>query len=568
VSDDELNPADFTADLTPGVLRQDNRMFTPGSTRARSEITKKRKERFIELVLEGCTIGEAVDLARSGQVMASPTYDGSVASFMHHYFKMELAWFHLAYYNEIESTPLGNILLALWPPAHGKTTSYENWATRQISLDAEWRGTIASENLTIAQKILQRIKSRFEPDGPFPTLVRDFGPFRPQVGATSMAQPWGSTYFNVFRKSSHDERDYNLLALGRGSSIVSTRTDHLHIDDVQSTKTLGQTDAIEEWLRQDALSRPGEHGITTIAGTRVGEDDVYSRLLDDDELTGILKVVKFKAIITDIETGEQRPLWPERYTMDQLERIRKKAGQESFDRNYMQAPGISNHNATFTSEMIDPCKNPLLSLHQPVPSNAIVYVSLDPAIGGVNCVMACEITRDGKMIVRRIREQSNLRTNEQIMEELNAVIGSVTLTGARVTDVIIEAMNFQRGLARDERLLDMQKHYGFALREHLTGINKYDENIGVPSMCGSFLRGEIVLPWADDELTRQLRAWKPLKRGSKLRQDRVMALWFAWIVWQQRAKTDLGTDAASWTVKGVPWKGTKTSLIMPVGVRT
>ena len=138
-------------------------------------------------------------------------------------------------------------------------------------------------------------------------------------------------------------------------------------------------------------------------------------------------------------------------------------------------------------------------------------------------------------------------------------------------------MNFQKGLANDERLMDMRIKHGFAMRPHLTGSNKYDENIGLASMVGSFLRGEIVLPWAEDDLTRhevgelvrQLRAWRPARRGNKLRQDRVMALWFMWILWRSRWKGQ-GIEAAksgAWKRQGIPYAPTRAGLIMPTGVR-
>jgi hypothetical protein len=158
------------------------------------------------------------------------------------------------------------------------------------------------------------------------------------------------------------------------------------------------------------------------------------------------------------------------------------------------------------------------------------------------------------------------------MQELNHVVYNMNLS-ATVSDVVIEAMNFQRGLSRDERLIEMAKHYGFATREHLTGMNKYDEDIGIASMVTSFIKGEIILPWADDdytrsevgELVRQLKAWRPKKRGNKLRQDRVMALWFIWILWRNRWKsTDVGS-AGSGFQRNVPWAGTKSGLIIPVG---
>jgi hypothetical protein len=582
---------------------QARRYETMKAYQGKSIEANRRKDRFIELIGTGSTIDEAlaevgvgrnaykqwrnrdrsfaarVDVARAGKNVLRGEYSGGHAEYAERYFGMQYAWFQLLFIQELENLPPGNILMALWPPEHGKTTTYENYASETLARHPDRRMTVAGGNLRIAQKILERVKRRMEPDGPYPNYVNDWGPFKPPTGQgrdRMIAQPWGSGYFNVFKKSSHDERDYSMQALGFKSEIVSTRTDHLHIDDLQSTKTLNLTDSMEEWLRQDALSRPGEYGITTIAGTRVGDDDIYSRLANDDSLSGILKVIKFKAIRTDPITGEQTALWPERYNLDQLDRQRRKVGNEAWDRNYMQEPGASNTDRVFTDEMIDRCKDSNLSLKHHVTPGNIVYVGLDPALGGQNCVIACEATPDGRLIVRRIREDAGLQRNEQIMQCVNDVVAWSNITG-HVTDVVVESMNFQRGLARDERLLDMQSHYGFALREHLTGWNKYDENIGVASMCESFLREEIVIPWADDDLTRnemdelvrQLRAWKPGKRGTKLRQDRVMALWFVWILWRQRYKrTDLGAaNTGQWQTRAVPWKGTSNSLIIPIGAR-
>jgi hypothetical protein len=313
----------------------------------------------------------------------------------------------------------------------------------------------------------------------------------------------------------------------------------------------------------------------------VGEDDIYERLSRDPDLDGILKVLKFKAISTDYTDPDnpvQKGLWPEKYTLDDYDKMRRKAGPEAWDRGYMMNPGASRKDSTFQDEHLDPCKNPLLSLlHRPT-VQSYVLVGLDPALGGVNCIIACEQRTDPtpKLIIRAIREAKNLRTNEQIMQELNQVIALMNQTG-RVTDVVIETMNFQRGLARDERLLEMRQHYGFAMREHLTGWNKYDEDIGVASMVTSFIKREIELPWAEDdttrteigELVRQLKAWRPGARGTKLRQDRVMALWFVWILWRSRWKqtNQSSGNNGSFQRQGVPWRGTKTGLIIPVGAK-
>lgn len=587
--------APHTRKLMRGVMMAD----------VRYKESQARKAALLDLVSEGIPVQEAlrdarvgvtydtyrkwrqrdkhfaaqVDVLRAGTEAVIPEFDGSRASFAEKYFGMRYSSFQMMFLNEIDNMPAGNIVMCLWPPEHGKTTTYENYASEQLAKAPDTRLTVASENLNIAKKIVGRVRNRMEPSGPYKQFVRDFGPFKPPSGGNkqqTMAQPWSAQFFNVYKKRDHDERDYSMMALGMGSSIVSTRCDHLHIDDIQSLKTLNQSNQIEDWFRQDALSRPGEHGKTSVVGTRVGEDDFYERIANDPDLDGILKVIRLKAIMTDYTDPAnpvERPLWPERYTLDMLDRQRRKVGQEAWDRNYMQNPGASGKDATFTDEHIDHCKNPLLSLnHHPTP-NSVVYIGLDPALGGINCVIACELGYD-KLIIRAIRERANLRTNEEIMQELNAVVFQMDMT-ARVTDVVVESMNFQKGLARDERLLEMRDHYGFALREHLTGWNKYDEGIGVASMVTSFIKGEIELPWADDdytrneigELIRQLKAWKPKARGNKLRQDRVMALWFVWILWRQRWKAADVDSPSDWRRQGVPWSGTRTGLIIPVGAR-
>ena len=106
---------------------------------------------------------------------------------------------------------------------------------------------------------------------------------------------------------------------------MSTRTDHAHVDDIQSTTTIGQTDKFVNWFRQDLLSRPGETGITTVCGTRVAEGDFYEALMNDTDLdSSIMKVIRFPAIITDHDTGEQTSLWPEKMAVRKLERQKKK----------------------------------------------------------------------------------------------------------------------------------------------------------------------------------------------------------------------------------------------------
>ena len=515
------------------------------------------------------------------QLGTSAGYDGSAASFITQFFGHAPTWFQLMFINELERTPPGNILLVLWPPEFGKTTTFENHASRKLALDPSFRFLCASESKSIAQKILGRVMDRMDPNGAAPEYVERFGPFMPQTGDGRARQAWSDIRFTVRGARKTDERDYSMLAVGAGSkNIVSTRTDHAHVDDIQSTNTIAQTNKFVNWFRQDLLSRPGESGITTVCGTRVAEGDFYEALMDDPELdSSIMKVLRFPAIITDHDTGEEKSLWPEKWPLEKLERQKKKVGAEAWDRNYMQNPGVSSRGrGTFDKESVEPCKNSDISLqHYPSP-NSIVYVGVDPALGGKNCILAVEATPDYRLIVRRIIEDVDFKTNSQIIDRLAHTVDYCSQEGAQVTDVVIEAMAFQKGLIHDENLLELRDYWGFNIRDHLTGWNKYDPDIGVPSMAESFRKREIVLPYAEDnytrfeidELCRQLYAWKPGVRGNRLRQDRVMALWFCWIMWRERWKQPTGSIANNegWRKDALPYKATRSGLLLPSTLRS
>ena len=490
-------------------------------------------------------------------------WDGSFASFRGQFFDHMSPWFHIQAIDAYENTLPGNLTVILWPPEHGKTTLAEDYFCYKLATNPEFRITVGSEGQDMARKILSRIRSRMEPLGPYPRYVAKFGPFVPQnQSGRKTAQSWGADYFDVFKKQRFDERDYSMVGLGWRSKIAGTRTDHLHIDDIQSRVSLNLTEQMFEVFRQDWLTRPGENGRTTINGTRVGEDDFYQRVMEEID-SDLLQVIKFPAIITN-KQGEPEPLWPEMFSMEKLDRIRRKVGEEAWSRNYMQEPS-SSMSATFTDDSIQKCLNPLRSVNHEPPKDCSIYIGLDPALGSNNCVVAAT-PHEGKLKILFVREDTGLTRNEQILGVVEDAVLQCMRNGASVSDVVIEAMVFQKGLSRDERLIEMTNRYGFRVREHLTGVNKYDETIGVPSMALSFMRGEIDIPYADDkstrhmvdQLIRQLKAWRPLKRGTRLRQDQVMALWFIWILWRQR-KQSFDVDSSQFNFKGLPWKASLSS---------
>jgi len=107
-----------------------------------------------------------VDRIRAREASEAGEYNGTHASFAKEFFGMEYSWFQLVFLQELEALPPGNILMALWPPEHGKTTTYENYVSEMVALHPDRRQTVASENQQIARKIIGRIKNRMKTTGP------------------------------------------------------------------------------------------------------------------------------------------------------------------------------------------------------------------------------------------------------------------------------------------------------------------------------------------------------------------------------------------------------------------
>lgn len=481
----------------------------------------------------------------------------------------------------LESTGPGDITLVLVPPEHGKTTLFEDYACMKLALDPEYRITVGCEAKGLSQRIVGRVKNRMDPMGPFKKYVDQFGPFAPETSSGRASQQvWAADHFNVNKRVHYDERDYSMVGIGFGSNIIGSRTDHLHCDDLQSTKTVARTEQMMATFQQDWLTRPGEGGITTINGTRAGDGDFYEALIAEFEGENWFRVVKLPAVVTDYTTGEKKPLWPydptskarnKGYTMDQLDKIRRKSGPDVWSRSYMQDPR-SEGLGTFNEDIVARCFNPSRAFRSDtLPASGPIYIGLDPALGGVNCLMAYQIAGE-KMYLVDLQEDVNLQRNEDIMDRLEMMIIRLKARNGRVSDVVVETNNFQRGLARDERFKDLSDKYGFAMRQHLTNINKYDSDIGVASMVTTFIKKEIDIPYAADEVTRdiaeafkhQLLRWRPGIKGNILRQDQVMATWFPWILWQSRRRTH-PLSGNTFRSAGLPWKPTEAGVLVPAG---
>lgn len=547
-----------------------------------------------DFAAEVTTLRAAAGVALRGQEKDKiiQRFDGNFVERRLYYFGFHTPWFQQETDRAYTKAKPGDIVLVLQPPEHGKTSFTEDHLTDHIARDKSVRITAISEGQAMARKISSRIMRRLQSGGPAQQLVKECGPFMPQTGEGGARQPWGVDAWSVYGADEFDERDFTFATGGWRSAVAGTRCDRLHVDDIQSKRSL--TSTIEMWdiFRQDFLSRPGETGITTLNGTRVGEGDFYETM--DDEFRGesFYQKIEYPALVIDHVSGELKPLWefdpahPERrgYTLESLERQRRKVGEDAWWRNYMQEPRTQKF-IIFSEEGIAKSKNSLRSMNHNRTEIAGVtsdeaWLGLDPSIGGRNVVCAVHPSGE-KLSLLDMQEDTDLPRNSAIAEAVDQVCRRISGRGWRPTKLVIEAMAFQKGLMEDESILAVAKRHGMRLESHLTGINKYDESIGIPSMASSFESGNIDLPYntdfdqaVSDQFIAQLRAWKPVRdkqtgklkfqRGNRLRQDQLMAFWFCWIWW-----TELRTNivpqnlSTAFRMSGLPYTPTSTGLLIP-----
>ena len=463
------------------------------------------------------------------------------AGFRRVFFGMETYWFQQQIIDKLEKAKEGTVTLILIPPAHGKTTLLEDWIGFKLALLPDFRIIYASEGQKHTRKVIKRVKNRMHPQGPFRDYVARFGPFVPQVGADARPQTWAADEFDVWRRSEFDERDHSMVGLGFGSNVAGSRCDLLVVDDVQSLKSINQTDQIIEEFRQDWLSRP-EHGYTVVLGTRVGDNDVYQKMMDE----GIVdEVVKIPAV--QPSTGDL--LWPEQYDRDWYDNKRKKVGESAWARNFMQQPTAAGER-TFEGPMLAAASDSLLQVGRKPAHRELrsCIVGHDPGFG-TNAVFVAGVT-ETQFVALDWRTDRGLTSTAQMAQVLDDVMDHWTRQGVRVAHLVIEDKYVGQGLMNDDAFLDLTRRYGCSLSGHKTSLSKIDDDLGVAAMARSFRVGEVVLPGADDPDTQrqraaldaELHAWRPMVRGAKLRQDLVMAMWFCWMRWRTERRNASSDD--------------------------
>ena len=262
----------------------------------------------------------------------------------------------------------------------GKSTIVGLFCSWILYIKPDMRILIMAADFELAKKMVRNIKRIIERH-----------PLTKHLKPTQKDQ-WASDRFTVVR---HKElRDPSVLARGIGANITGSRADIIICDDVEVPKTC-DTPAKKQDLR-DKLSELDfvlvPNGVTLYIGTPHTKQTIYD-ISDEGFLQGFLML---KMPVLD---ANGRSVWPERFTVEKIDAIKKRAGPLKFLSQMMLTP----------VELVESRLNVnLVHFYQDeleyVESNRVAYLNLcahkmvsgvawwDPAFGkseGDRSVLAC-----------------------------------------------------------------------------------------------------------------------------------------------------------------------------------
>jgi hypothetical protein len=268
--------------------------------------------------------------------------------------------------------------LGLVPRDHLKTSIWTIADTvRRIAVDCNTRMLIGNETATNSAHFLRRIQAVFERSQIFRWLF-------PEIIPDTAKTKWNEQEMLIPR--TQDFPESTVEAMGVGGAVVSRHYTHIKLDDLVGKEASESVDVMKktiDWYlyTESLLVRPTDP--IDVYGTTWTFKDLYSWIQEHE-----LDVDFFHRKAID---KRGRVLWPERFPLHELERIRAKIGPFKFSCQYQNEPFDPEH-MTFDPGWLryyeldgwepdnESSSQVLRVVGQPKPSRVIPVILIDPAI--------------------------------------------------------------------------------------------------------------------------------------------------------------------------------------------
>ncbi len=254
--------------------------------------------------------------------------------------------------------------LLLIPRGHLKSTLVTVcWTIQQILKNPNIRILISTGYLENAKSFLREIKSHFERNE---RLVALFG------NIVNADDKWTETQI-VVKTRNEIRKEPTIQVSSVDKSVVSQHYDLIIGDDVVNRENINTKEQRQKVMLyyKDLYDLIEPKGTMVFIGTRWHFDDLYGRIIKDNELSK-----NFDIFVRTVWKDQEKkiPLFPMKFTPEYIESLRRDKGPYEFSSQYMNNP-TDDENADFKREWVH--IEPLFKL-EAVP--LAVYITIDPAM--------------------------------------------------------------------------------------------------------------------------------------------------------------------------------------------
>ena len=287
----------------------------------KSEI-RRRIERVRRLIHQKATpfsdVSDKAKEQRKKRSLEDPLF--FCKTYLPHYFELDFAPFHkeLFEYTEIPDEP---VFIAA-PREHAKSTIVSFAVPlRDICLELRRFILMISDTEDLASSFLMFIKLELEQNE---RIKQDFGELQ--------GYPWKDDDFTT--KSGIRMKARGAMGRVRGLRNRQYRPDRVILDDFENDKTVKNAKLTKErvnWVKEAVIPALADGYYFTYVGTILSRKCALNQFIKSEDPKYISKV--YRAILPDKTT-----LWPDRWSIDKLEKRKRAIGYIAFNKEYMNDP--------------------------------------------------------------------------------------------------------------------------------------------------------------------------------------------------------------------------------------
>lgn len=216
-------------------------------------------------------------------------------------------------------------LIITMPPRHGKSMlTSELFPTWYLGRNPDKRVMFATYNHTFASEFGRKVRNHLQDK-----MVTEIFPSCRIADDSSAADKFVTTQGGAY------------YAGGVGGSMTGRGTNLLIIDDALKNREEADSELIrqklKDWYTSTAYTRLEPNAAVIVIQTRWHSDDLAGWLLSENKDNWT--VIDFPAIIKD-NNGNDASLWPAKYSLQDLYRIRDNVSSRDWAALYMQQPVV------------------------------------------------------------------------------------------------------------------------------------------------------------------------------------------------------------------------------------